>query len=601
MRKLGDIRLISEDIVARIKEANDIVDIISEDIILKRSGANYTGRCPFHNEKTASFVVSPQKQIYKCFGCNEAGNVITYIMKTKKYTFPEACEYLADKANIQLNNKENKYNNELAKKRQRAFEINTEVARYYFNNLRVDKVAQNYFLERGLTQKSINKFGLGYALNSWNSLISHLKNKGYSELEMLEMGLITKDNNKGNYYDKFRNRVMFPVFNVQGKVIGFGGRVLDDSKPKYLNSPETIVFHKGVNLYGLNFAVKGLSSRRLIVVEGYMDCIALVQYGITNVVASLGTAFTNKQAKLLKRYVDEIIISFDSDDAGVAATMRGIEILREEGFKIRILEIPDGKDPDQYVKKHGKNDFENLINNAKNLVEYKLETIEKDVNYHDSEQKIEFVKRSVEVLADLNPAEKDIYIKKICEKTGLSEDTFYHMLKDKINDEKKYNNMNENGNYSQKLYLEPAYLKAERNLLNLMMNNYGEYILNIINEDELILNSHKKIFYFIKESLEENKENILSSVESKCQDESCIKEFVRIKELECSNIDDIEMFIRNCCFEVKKYKLEESKKEIMKNIKEKERNGLIEECLRLANELKLVENELMNLDDEVRR
>ena len=601
MRKLGDIRLISEDIVARIKEANDIVDIISEDIILKRSGANYTGRCPFHNEKTASFVVSPQKQIYKCFGCNEAGNVITYIMKTKKYTFPEACAYLADKANIQLNNKENKYNNELAKKRQRAFEINTEVARYYFNNLRVDKVAQNYFLERGLTQKSINKFGLGYALNSWSSLISHLKNKGYSELEMLEMGLITKDNNKGNYYDKFRNRVMFPVFNVQGKVIGFGGRVLDDSKPKYLNSPETVVFHKGVNLYGLNFAVKGLNSRRLIVVEGYMDCIALVQYGITNVVASLGTAFTNKQAKLLKRYVDEIIISFDSDDAGVAATMRGIEILREEGFKIRILEIPDGKDPDQYVKKHGKDAFENLINNAKNLVEYKLEIIEKDVNYHDSEQKIEFVKRSVEVLADLNPAEKDIYIKKICEKTGLSEDTFYHMLKDKINDEKKYNNMNENGNYSQKLYLEPAYLKAERNLLNLMMNNYGEYILNIINEDEVILNSHKKIFYFIKESLEENKENILSSVESKCQDESCIKEFVRIKELECSNIDDIEMFIRSCCFEVKKYKLEESKKEIMKNIKEKERNGLIEECLRLANELKLVENELMNLDDEVRR
>ena len=375
---------IREEVIERIRQDNDIVDIISENVRLKKSGRNYVGLCPFHNDKSPSLSVSQDKQIYKCFSCGEAGNVITFVMKYKKLTFYEASKYLADKAGIPLelgNAKES----QITKKKELLYKVNTEAARYYFYNLQRTSFAKEYFLKRGIREEVIKRFGLGYAQDRWHDLIMYLKKKGFNENLLLEAGLILKSEKKGNTYDRFRNRVMFPVFDVRGKVIGFGGRVLDDSKPKYLNSPETVVFHKGTNLYGLNFATKNkLEQDYIIIVEGYMDLISLHQHGITNTVASLGTALTINQARLLKRYVNKVIISYDADVAGQTATLRELEILRNAGLDVKVLKVPQGKDPDEFVRNNGKDAFLRLVDNALPLIEYRIKKAAEGINLRDN-------------------------------------------------------------------------------------------------------------------------------------------------------------------------------------------------------------------------
>ena len=353
---------ISEEILEKVKEQNDIVDVISESVRLKRSGRNFSGLCPFHNEKSPSFSVSQDKQIYKCFGCGESGNVITFVMKNKNMPFVEAVKYLADRVNITIESDKGRIS-PTAKKRELLYKVNVEAARFFYSNLRLTKEAKEYFFNRGIKEDTIKRFGLGFAKDSWNNLLFHLRKLGFKDDLLLEAGLVSTSERTGNKYDRFRNRVIFPVFDYRGKVIGFGGRVLDDSKPKYLNSPETLVFQKGTNLYGLNFAIKSkMQERYFIIVEGYMDLITLHQYGITNVVASLGTALTTNQARLLRRYADKVIISYDADIAGQAATMRGLDILKDAGFDVRVLSIPQGKDPDEYVRSNGKDAFIKLIN-----------------------------------------------------------------------------------------------------------------------------------------------------------------------------------------------------------------------------------------------
>ena len=381
---------IQESLIERIKEENDIVDIISETVRLKRSGRNYTGLCPFHSEKSPSFSVSQDKQIYKCFGCGEAGNVITFVMKSRKLDFIEALKILADRANIPLN-LENKENSAAASKKELMYKINTEAARFYFSNLFNDKEAMSYFQNRGLSIKTIRSFGLGFSKNQWNNLMNFLKRKGYKEEILESLGLIIKSEKKGNYYDRFRNRVMFPVFDFRGRIIGFGGRVLDDSKPKYLNSPDSLIFSKGTNLYGLNFAIKdGLPERYFVIVEGYMDCISLHQHGIKNAVASLGTALTINQARLMKRYADKVIISYDADVAGQNATLRGLEVLKNAGFDVRVLTVPQGKDPDEYIRSNGKEAFMNLIEGALPLIEYRLKKVKEGINFSNNEDVIRY-------------------------------------------------------------------------------------------------------------------------------------------------------------------------------------------------------------------
>jgi len=589
--------LIAEDVIRKIKEQNDIVDVISERVKLKRIGKNYTGLCPFHNEKSPSFTVSQEKQIYKCFGCGEAGNVISYIMKDRNVTFPEAARALAERANISidLHNDENNAQQDMYKK---MYKINVEAARYFYNNLRKDKKAEIYFSNRGITEVTMRKFGLGFSFDKWDGLLLYLKKKGYSELDLFNIGLIIKSP-KGSYYDRFRNRIMFPVFDYKGSVIGFGGRVLDDSKPKYLNSPETPLFHKGLNLYGLNFVIKNNKSRTIIIVEGYMDCISLHQYGFSNVVASLGTALTINQSKLLKKHVDKVIIAFDADFAGQAATIRGLEILRNEGFDLRVLIVPKGKDPDEYIKNNGKEAFQKLVDDALPLIDYRLKRAGDGINFANSEMIIQYVKKVTEIIVDLDPVEKDVYIKKASEDTGIKEQAIYDLLSEEINkNAKKIKKMNIQQDFGQKLYLEPAYIKAERNLLKFMFINEEncDYITENMSIEQLVIESHKSIYSLIVKYKNLPKDEKIKNIEFMCKDIECTKEWINTMEIEFSfDEEDDKKLINDCIKQLKKFKLEESKKEIMNNIKQFESKGLLEESIKLAQKLIELQKDLKQL------
>ncbi|MCY6354869.1 DNA primase [Clostridium sp. ZS2-4] len=593
--------MISEEVIQKIKEQNDIVDIVSESIQLKRSGRNFVGICPFHNEKTPSFSVSQDKQIYKCFGCGEAGNVITFVMKTKNMPFIEALKYLADKANIELDLQGT--NNVQRDKSERLYKINVEAARYYFNNLQKEKKITQYFTGRGILSSTIRKFGLGYAPKGWNNLMNYLKAKGYSELDLLNAGLIIRGKNN-SAYDRFRERVIFPVFDYKGKVIGFGGRVLDNSKPKYLNSPETEIFKKGTNLYGLNFAVKNLKDRTLIIVEGYMDCISLHQYGITNVVASLGTALTSEQAKLLKRYADKIIISYDADLAGRSATIRGLKILKKEGFDLRVLTVPQGKDPDEFIRNNGKDAFMDLINNSLPFIEYRIKMAKYGMNLKDKEMLIKYINKACEIISELDPIEMDVYVKKLSEETGIKEQAIYDMLTEKNQKNvKKSQYAYTEKDFGQKLYLEPAYVKAERNLLKIMYGDieYYRYITDILDKEDLILDSHKKIFSLICETIENDIENIETHIEAKCDDVESSKEWIKICQIELLDEENHKELINNYIREVEKFKLEESKKEIMNKIKDYEAKGYFEESLKLVKQLQNIQKDIMQMNNSERR
>ncbi|MDO5780546.1 MAG: DNA primase [Clostridium sp.] len=578
---------ISEEILEKIKSQNDIVDVISERVRLRKSGRNFTGLCPFHNEKTPSFSVSQEKQIYKCFGCGEAGNVISFVMKEKNLPFIEAVKYLANRANIplEMNNGEK---SQSSKKKDLLYRINVEAAKFFFSNLMNNQNAKEYFLNRGIKEETIKKFGLGFANDSWNSLMFYLRKKGINDTLLEEAGLISVNKEKGRKYDRFRNRVMFPVFDYQGKVIGFGGRVLDDSKPKYLNSPETLVFQKGTNLYGLNFALKhNMSERYFVIVEGYMDLISLHQYGITNVVASLGTALTINQARLLKRYADKVIISYDADMAGQMATLRGLEILRTAGFDVRVLNIPQGKDPDEYVRSNGKEAFLKLINSAEPLIDYRMKKAEEGIDFKNSQSLILYAKRIMEIISDLDPVEKDVYIKKASENTGIKEQTLYDILKSKMKDNRESNFRNNKEEDRSKLYVEPGFLKAERAILKIMLENkeYLQYIEERISENDFILLEHKEIFTVIMLAKGENINNIDSFIESKLNNTKSIGELVKIRDENIFFADDVKVQINDFINEIHSYKLKQRIDQLRKEQKELENQGKIEESIKLAIEL----------------
>ena len=585
---------ISEEILEKIKSQNDIVDVISERVRLRKSGRNFTGLCPFHNEKTPSFSVSQEKQIYKCFGCGEAGNVISFVMKEKNLPFIEAVKYLANRANIplEMNNGEK---SKAAKKKDLLYRVNVEAAKFFFSNLMNNQNAKEYFLNRGIKEETIKKFGLGFANDSWNSLMFYLRKKGINDVLLEEAGLISVNKEKGRKYDRFRNRVMFPVFDYQGRVIGFGGRVLDDSKPKYLNSPETLVFQKGTNLYGLNFALKhNMSERYFVIVEGYMDLISLHQYGITNVVASLGTALTINQARLLKRYADKVIISYDADMAGQMATLRGLEILRTAGFDVRVLNIPQGKDPDEYVRSNGKEAFLKLINSAEPLIDYRMKKAEEGIDFKNSQSLILYAKRIMEIISDLDPVEKDVYIKKASENTGIKEQTLYDILKSKMKGNRENNFRNNKEEDRSKLYVEPGFLKAERSILKIMLKNkeYLQYIEERISENDFILLEHKEIFTVIMLAKGENINNIDSFIESKLNNTKSIGELVKIREENIFFADDVKVQINDFINEIHSYKLKQRIDQLRKEQKELENQGKIEESIKLAIELASITKKL---------
>ena len=404
------------NIVDEIRSRCNIVDVVGRVVPLKKAGSNYKGICPFHNEKTPSFVVSETKQIFTCFGCGASGDLITFVQRYYNLDFRGAVEMLAKEYGLSLDGafRSNKDKEEL-------YEINRQAARFFYRAMRERaNPGYTYMKNRGISEDILNQFGIGYADEKWDSLYRFLKEKGFAEKKMLELGLISQS--KGRYYDKFRSRVIFPILNTSGKVIGFGGRIVGDGEPKYLNSQESGVFQKKFNLYGLNLTGKDIRNQDAVVlVEGYMDVVALYQSGIRNVSASLGTALTENQARLIKRYTKNVILSYDADQAGQNAALRGLDILYKEGCRARVLKVTDGKDPDEFVRKNGRKAFAELIENAMPYGDFKLHMARSGYDLTDQQQRIDFLRDAVEILRTMKPVEADIYIRKLAEETGISE------------------------------------------------------------------------------------------------------------------------------------------------------------------------------------
>ena len=404
------------NIVDEIKSRCNIVDVIGRVVPLKKSGSNFKGVCPFHNEKTPSFVVSETKQIFTCFGCGATGDVIAFVKRYYNLEFRGAVEMLAREYGISLDGafRSNRNKDEL-------YEINRQAARFFYKAMREkSNKGYTYMKNRGISEEIMNKFGIGYADDGWTSLYDFLRAAGVAEKKMLELGLISKS--KDRCFDKFRDRVIFPIINTAGKVIGFGGRIIGDGEPKYLNSQESGIFQKKNNLYGLNLTRKDVSREdSIVLVEGYMDVVSLYQAGVRNVSASLGTALTENQARLIKRYTRNVVLSYDSDQAGQNAAMRGIDILYREGLRARVLRVSDGKDPDEFIRKNGRGAFYDLMDNALPYGDFKLEFAKAGYDLDDEQQKLDFLRDAVGILQSMKPVEADFYIKKLSADTGISE------------------------------------------------------------------------------------------------------------------------------------------------------------------------------------
>ena len=408
----------SDDIIEEVRQKNDIVDVVSQYVKLTRKGNSYFGLCPFHNEKTPSFSVTPGKQMYYCFGCGAGGNVFNFIMEYENYTFGEALKHLADRAGVELPQIEySKEVREKAQERAELLEINKQAAQYFYYQLRTEKGAQGYqyLTGRGLSEETMRKFGLGYSDKFGGGLYQFLKSKGYGDDRLRESGLFNVDERHG-MYDKFWNRVIFPIMDVNNRVIGFGGRVMGDGKPKYLNSPETKIFDKSRNLYGLNVA-RTTRRKYLILCEGYMDVISMHQAGFTNAVASLGTALTSGHASLLKRYTQEVLLLYDSDEAGVRAALRAIPILREAGVNSRVVNLRPYKDPDEFIKNLGAEAFEERLEQASDSFMFRVSIAESEFPMEEPQGQNRFFERCAEMLLELkDELERNLYIEAIVKK-----------------------------------------------------------------------------------------------------------------------------------------------------------------------------------------
>jgi len=438
----------NNNINEKIKERLDIVEVVSDYITLKKTGKNYQGLCPFHQENTPSFTVNPDNQFYYCFGCGKGGDLFNFVMEIENITFYESLKLLAKRANIDLPKKKG-YSKKHNKKREQIFEIHNLAAKF-FNYLLLNKQVANsafkYLKNRGYSEKDIERFHIGYAPDKWHSLYNFLKKREYNDQILVDSGLIGNKNN--NYYDKFRNRIMFPIFNSYGEVIAFGGRRLDDSdksSPKYYNSPETLIFHKSKNLYGINWAKKGFREKNsAVIMEGYTDVITAHKYGINNAVASLGTALAREQADLLKRYVDRVYISFDPDFAGEKATIRGLDILKDANLEVKVIQLPENTDPDDFIKENDIEEYISLMNKANNLIEFKINRIIDNRDEYNVDERINRSKKVLEVLSQIkDPIERDVYLNKAADILNIDKNAMKQALIS-YNQKNKQENSNKN-------------------------------------------------------------------------------------------------------------------------------------------------------------
>jgi DNA primase len=495
----------SSDLLEEIRNRCDIVDIVSGYVHLKPAGKGFKGLCPFHGEKTPSFMVSPEKQLFHCFGCGEGGNVFNFLMKYEKLSFFEAVEMLAKKSGVSLPIDEEK-ENLLYRKKERLYKLNNLAANYYreclFRTNQGKKII-NYLKKRGINDTSVEKYRLGYAPPGWDALTNFLKKKGFTYEELIKAGLIKKSKIEGKYIDYFRDRIIFPIFHLSGRVIGFGGRVIDDSLPKYINSPETLVYNKGSNLYNLNFAKEDIRKKNyIIIVEGYTDVLITQQYEFNNVVASLGTALTTKQIDLIKRFTDTVLIAYDADSAGNMATLRSLDLLVKAGLEIKVLALPQGYDPADFLIKKGIKPFQNLIDRSLSLIDYKLKLLYFNYSVKTIEGKVKIIKGILPTLSVMgNEVELRAQIKKISEELKLSEEAILIELK-----KFKRGSKDSSHNYV-KFSSEAGNIKAEKILIGCMLENeqIAQDILKKLKAKDFSVLLHRQIVTVIEKKIKDDK------------------------------------------------------------------------------------------------
>lgn len=582
----------SEELIEEIKNSNDIVDVISQYVNLKRSGRNFFGLCPFHKEKSPSFSVSPDKQIFHCFGCGAGGNVIHFISKIENADFKEVIGILANRAGIELPTLNNYEDNKTALLKSKVYEINQIAAEFYHQNLYkpTSKIGQEYIKKRKLDNRTLKSFLIGYSGN-FDELYRILKQNGFTEEEILASSLVNKTDD-GKYIDRFRKRVMFPIQDTRNKVIAFGGRVTDDSKPKYINSPENIVYSKGRHLFGLNVAKRG-ELKNIIIVEGYMDAISLYQRGITNVVASLGTALTEAQGRLLRRYSERVTIGYDSDGAGQAATLRGLEILQNIGCDVRILQISGAKDPDEYVIKYGPERFLKCVEQAISLVEFKVKMLKQSLNLDNINDKIKFLNQVAKILSNVtNSIERELYVEKIANEYNVSKEAIYgevnKLIYAKNTGEKTLEKpIVKKEIKKEKQEIDSSTTKRENLIIYLLINYPQESykkIKSVISENDMKLEENQKILKKMYEEIE--KGNINIDILNYFEEQNIIDHISGIMSYDFE-ISDLNKCIEDVVNTYEKDKLINRRQEILDIIKNGQ--GFSEE------ELNNLEDELSNI------
>ena len=584
----------SDDLKEEIRSANDIVDVVSQYVTLKRSGRNYFGLCPFHREKSPSFSVSPDRQYFHCFGCHKGGDVFTFVSEIERLSFKETIEFLAERGHVTLPTIENEGFNEKQYLKDRMYKINIEAAKFFHERLYqpLAKIAQNYVKERKLDNSTLKAFKIGYS-GEYNELYKHLKAQGFKDNEILATGLVNR-NDRGEFIDRYRKRLMFPIMTVAGKVVAFGGRRLDNNEKtaKYINSNENLIYSKKQHLFALNIA-KQSDSKQLILVEGYMDAISLHQRGIHNVVASLGTALTEEQGRLLRRYSEQVLMAYDSDGAGQEAIMRGLEILQNQGVDARVIQMEGAKDPDEYIIKYGSERFNLLAKNAISLVEFKVKMLRNKYDLENATDKVRFLKQITKVLSEVdNKIEKEIYIDKISEQYSISKEAIYaevnkETYKNRESEDKKLNKAVPNKKKEEVEEISENVINREKMILYLLINYYEEAIVDItsnIVSDDFKIPVNKKIFEVIINEKETNKEKILKSLANieNSEMQSQISE-IMVSDYE---INSVQKCIEDVIISYTKDRLNERKFEILKEL---ENSNLDKE------NIKMLEKELNNV------
>ena len=503
---------LSDDFISEIKYRNDLGELATSYMQLKRRGRNLVGLCPFHGEKTPSFNIYTENGSFYCFGCGVGGDVITFVMKIENLDYMEAVKFLAERAGMSM--PEDDYDDSVSKLRTRIYEANREAARFFYAKLMSKEGAEGlaYLRNRGLADRTIRHFGLGFAPDERFALGNHLRSRGFTENEMIAANLVFKSRSGNSVLDRFYNRVMFPIIDVRGNVIAFGGRIMTDQKPKYLNTSDTLVFNKSYNLFSLNNA-KNSKSDSLILCEGYMDVISLNQAGFTNAVATLGTALTADQAALMKRYCKEVIICYDADEAGQKATARAIDILRRAGLVVKVISIPDGKDPDEFIRRHGDKGhaaFQNVLDNSGNDMEYRMQKLKSRYDMNSPQDKLNYLNEGVKLLCELdNPMERDIYASRLSDETDVSKASIMEQVKQGMRRKERFRRKNEFSQLQKHISarddrINPQHasnlraVSAEENLIAFLVNNPDKlvYIHEKLRPEDFTTDFNRNLFEY---------------------------------------------------------------------------------------------------------